>query len=54
MDINYVTRNVDSDLNQISLSYVTSHYDVKELSMEEFYKKFIEARRELSNLWGKY
>ncbi len=54
MDANFTIKNIDSDLNQISLSYVTSHYDVKEMSVEEFYKKFLETRRELSNLWGKY
>lgn len=54
MNMEYTTKNIDSDLNQIALSYVISHFDVKSMSMEEFYKKFLESRRELSDLWGKH
>lgn len=46
--------NIDDRISSVALAYVESHYDVKTLSVEEFYKAYCDAYNTLSTIWTKY
>ena len=54
MESNIKVSNVDTQIFQMAITYVSAHEDVKNMSPDEFCEKVLDANREFSNLWGKY
>lgn len=44
------TKQIDDRIDRIALAYVTSHYDVSQMDVAEFLKKFNEASYQIHEI----
>ena len=45
-------KSIDDRIDRLAISYITSHYDVSQMSVEEYFEKFKEVSNKIFDLYS--